>query len=106
MSLGNETTKNTLSNQSSNSNNRNNNRYRRRSSDKNKEMQIFIRRQVDEIDQIVKCANCAFIAPISLSFENYIRLHEEYNRLMEKTCNKIYYNDTNIKMYKFIDEQI
>ncbi|AAY83978.1 ORF-47 peptide [Chrysodeixis chalcites nucleopolyhedrovirus] len=36
-------------------------------------------RCVDENDQIVYCLNCKFVAPMSVSYEHFIWLHEKYN---------------------------
>ncbi|AJD80738.1 hypothetical protein [Pseudoplusia includens SNPV IE] len=36
-------------------------------------------RCVDENDQIVYCSNCGFVAPMSVSYEHFIWLHEKYN---------------------------
>ncbi|AAZ67415.1 orf44 [Trichoplusia ni single nucleopolyhedrovirus] len=36
-------------------------------------------RCVDENDQIVYCSNCNFVAPMSVSYEHFIWLHEKYN---------------------------
>ncbi|ABM45813.1 unknown protein [Spodoptera frugiperda multiple nucleopolyhedrovirus] len=43
-------------------------------------------RRVDETNQVVYCKNCKFIAPMSISFENYIRLHDEFNKIVFGDC--------------------
>nr|QKO28987.1 hypothetical protein [Spodoptera exigua multiple nucleopolyhedrovirus] len=43
-------------------------------------------RRVDYHNQVVYCQKCKFVAPMSLSFENYIRLHKLYNQIINGTC--------------------
>jgi hypothetical protein len=43
-------------------------------------------RCIDEHNQVVYCEKCKFVAPMSLSFENYITLHERYNEIVDGTC--------------------
>ncbi|AXU41699.1 ORF104 [Spodoptera eridania nucleopolyhedrovirus] len=43
-------------------------------------------RRIDQHNQVVYCEKCKFVAPMSLSFENYIRLHKLYNEITNGTC--------------------
>ncbi|AXS67708.1 ac56-like protein [Cryptophlebia peltastica nucleopolyhedrovirus] len=43
-------------------------------------------RRVDETDQVIRCAHCLFVAPISLSYEEYQYLHRVYNNLLCQDC--------------------
>ncbi|AAZ38277.1 ORF-111 [Agrotis segetum nucleopolyhedrovirus A] len=43
-------------------------------------------RIVDLVNQVVYCEKCDFIAPLSLSFEEYTSLHRRYNNIIENVC--------------------
>ncbi|ACF05329.1 hypothetical protein [Adoxophyes orana nucleopolyhedrovirus] len=43
-------------------------------------------RLADERDQIVRCLHCSFVAPMSISYEEYIRLHDLFNVLIKQIC--------------------
>ncbi|UJZ89047.1 ac56 [Erannis ankeraria nucleopolyhedrovirus] len=43
-------------------------------------------RIADEENQIVKCVKCNFVAPMSISYEEYQCLHREYNTIIEPYC--------------------
>ncbi|BAC67291.1 hypothetical protein AhnVgp040 [Adoxophyes honmai nucleopolyhedrovirus] len=43
-------------------------------------------RLADEHDQIVRCLHCSFVAPMSISYEDYIRLHDLFNVLIKQKC--------------------
>ncbi|AAM95116.1 hypothetical protein HaMNV_gp123 [Helicoverpa armigera multiple nucleopolyhedrovirus] len=43
-------------------------------------------RRVDTYDQIVYCEECGFVSPMSVSFEEYTRLHRRFNFILERVC--------------------
>ncbi|QEI03548.1 hypothetical protein [Spodoptera cosmioides nucleopolyhedrovirus] len=43
-------------------------------------------RRIDQHNQVVYCQKCKFVAPMSLSFENYVKLHKLYNKIADGTC--------------------
>ncbi|ADB84391.1 hypothetical protein [Apocheima cinerarium nucleopolyhedrovirus] len=44
-------------------------------------------RIADEENQIVKCVECNFVAPMSISHEEYQLLHNVYNSIIKPYCN-------------------
>ena len=55
-------------------------------------------RHVDPINQVVYCQKCNFVAPMSLSFEEYLWLHERYNEAISGTC-KIVFEPNSINLF-------
>ncbi|AUV65377.1 hypothetical protein [Alphabaculovirus myunipunctae] len=43
-------------------------------------------RRVDGYDQVVYCDNCGFVAPMSISFEEYLQLHGSFNEILGRVC--------------------
>ncbi|WBB27311.1 hypothetical protein [Mythimna sequax nucleopolyhedrovirus] len=43
-------------------------------------------RRVDTYDQIVYCEECGFVSPMSVSFEEYTRLHRRFNFILDRVC--------------------
>ncbi|ACI28821.1 agip120 [Agrotis ipsilon multiple nucleopolyhedrovirus] len=43
-------------------------------------------RRIDEDNQVVYCVKCNFVAPMSLSFEQYVELHKCYNEIVANNC--------------------
>lgn len=45
-------------------------------------------RKINFDDQTVSCVECQFIAPLSISFEEFQRLHDKYLKLSGRVCSK------------------
>lgn len=43
-------------------------------------------RRVDDYDQIVYCEECGFVSPMSVSFEEFKRLHNRFNFILGRVC--------------------
>jgi hypothetical protein len=43
-------------------------------------------RRVDDYDQIVYCEECGFVSPMSVSFEEFTRLHNRFNFILGRVC--------------------
>ncbi|QYC92781.1 AC56 [Trabala vishnou gigantina nucleopolyhedrovirus] len=57
-------------------------------------------RLVDQYNNIVTCKNCLFMAPLSISFEEYMCLHDRYNFIVHKRVCSFNKSSHNCKILK------
>ncbi|AKN80633.1 hypothetical protein [Perigonia lusca single nucleopolyhedrovirus] len=50
-------------------------------------LNINFSRHVDHTDNVIRCDHCAFVAPMSIQFEEYIKLHDMFNEIIEDNDN-------------------
>ncbi|QAT90389.1 hypothetical protein KM622_gp103 [Spodoptera exempta nucleopolyhedrovirus] len=62
---------------------------KRCSTRKNTSFKESASRRVDEFNQVIFCDKCKFVAPISLSFECYIELHDRFCNIVKNNCSAV-----------------
>lgn len=60
-------------------------------------------RRVDEFNQVIFCDKCKFVAPLFLSFEKYIELHNRFCEIVKNDCYQSESQSVDCKLIKCKD---